>query len=794
MIPKVNNRGHSFKGVTAYLMHDKKADTGERVEWTHTGNMHTNDIEKAALVMAWTDKNAEMLKAAAGVSLSGAKPSAGGVYHYSLSWSPDEQPDKEHMQAQALETLQRLGLAEHQYYIVAHSDTDHTHLHVVANLTNHETGQRVTPSFDKKELQAWALEYEREHGLYCHLRVENALKREQGEHVKYRDTKQDYSEQVTRAYYAADSGKAFANSLEMEGLHLAQGRRGGFVIVDETGDIQKLGRQLEIEQRGKEKTAVIKALLGDIQAKGLQDAEELAAQIKETQRESQGIDQKEKTTSEAFNKQAGEVGGHTATDSTARGNGGLTAAAQKETAQSFNQEAEESHQQAPEEARNAPNPYSGQTTQEIAAAFVELAGEPMQDLRGWLDATEQGQSNNSLSTGQAGSSPTDNELRQVRGQDEAEGINSPTPSPEAPEQPEHFDRDKFNIDLHKRMEAAAIAYGEELRLKEEITPKLEKLHIPRYARLKQIKGENAELWKEQSTEKAELVARLKKEQTEKERTERAKWKKVINQEQDKQDDVLQKIKQKGFVGFLVRLRHGEDMRQQYKAHEMNIKNAQMRLAENLENLTRYEKARLATLTQNHKEQRDSLRKTQKEDLQSIEDTRAEKEEKLLQAAQVSPELAAEIKSAVNAKTSRGKAAAAKIEGIERSYKQDKPAHTPADGKREHEAQPDKMQPPTLSQEQQRASFENVPPVKPEFEESAGQAPEMPLSEKFTLRQQIAAQAAALRGDYGEDMKAAANKPQMSDEEYRRMLEQFAQDHPEELERGQDIEQDNGLER
>ncbi|MCP4010248.1 MAG: relaxase/mobilization nuclease domain-containing protein, partial [Proteobacteria bacterium] len=237
MIPKVNNRGHGFKGVAAYLMHDKEADTAERVEWTQTGNMHTDDIKKAALIMAWTDMNAEALKESSGGSLAGRKPEVGGVYHYSLSWSQDEKPEREHMQAQALETLQRLGLEKHQYFIVAHSDTEHTHLHVVSNLTNPETGQRLTPSFDKRELQSWALEYEREHGIKCKMREENAAKREQGEFVKFRDTKQDYSERVTRAFYAADNGKAFVHSLEHEGLHLDRGRRGGFVIVDETGDM-----------------------------------------------------------------------------------------------------------------------------------------------------------------------------------------------------------------------------------------------------------------------------------------------------------------------------------------------------------------------------------------------------------------------------------------------------------------------------------------------------------------------------------------------------------------------------
>lgn len=281
MIPKVNQRGHSFKGVMAYLMHDKEAETSERVAWSETGNMITNDPEKAAFVMAWTDQNADILKRDFGGSLAGKTTEAGGVYHYSLSWAHGEQPDHEHQRAQALETLERLGLKEHEYVFVAHNDTDHAHLHVVANLTNPETGKRHTPSFDKRELQSYALEYEREHGLHCSEREENAAKRERGEHSKYQQQKQDYSEKITRAYYAADNGKAFINALDAEGLQLAKARRGnGFVVVDETGDIQKLARQLDITEKGKEKTAAINAKLADIEREKLLDADVLAKQIK----------------------------------------------------------------------------------------------------------------------------------------------------------------------------------------------------------------------------------------------------------------------------------------------------------------------------------------------------------------------------------------------------------------------------------------------------------------------------------------------------------------------------------
>ena len=69
-------------------MHDKKAQTSERVAWTETRNLHTDNIENASKVMAYTDMNAESLKRSFGGSSTGAKREAGAVYHFSLSEDP----------------------------------------------------------------------------------------------------------------------------------------------------------------------------------------------------------------------------------------------------------------------------------------------------------------------------------------------------------------------------------------------------------------------------------------------------------------------------------------------------------------------------------------------------------------------------------------------------------------------------------------------------------------------------------------------------------------------------------
>jgi len=440
MIPKINSRGQSFKGVAAYLVHDKdKAQTSERMAWSDTGNLRTNDIEKAALVMAWTDKNREDIRAAyrekEGLepNNAGRKGEAGNVYHHSIAWAIGETPSEEHQREAALDYIKAHGLEDHQFFMVAHEDTKHAHVHVVINLVHHETGLIHDVGLDKKRAQTWALEYEREHGLHCHKREENALKREQGQHVKHQDTKQDYSASVTRAYYAADDGKSFANALQAEGLELAPARRGGgFVLVDEKGDIQKLGRQLDIEEKGKAKTAAINNLLKDIERESLPDADLIAKQ---------------------------------------------RAAAYKEQAA-----------QQQQEERTQYNEIQEDTAQRVEE-FEELAQNPMSDLQSWVDEDIQGRENgndqNILSSGSGGSLPDDNALRQV---DTDQGESG------------YFDRDRYEAERQDALELAALSYAENqeaVRLRGAAITKQLKIEIKREGKgqYNELREAHREEWK-----------------------------------------------------------------------------------------------------------------------------------------------------------------------------------------------------------------------------------------------------------------------------------------------------------
>jgi hypothetical protein len=282
-----------------YYLHDKEAQTTERVDWVEARNMPVNDNNAAIKMMAYTAMSAEKLKQEAGVPFTGRKKEKGVVYTFSLSWSPDEKPDRVLMVKSADETIELLGLKEHQSLIIAHNDTKHPHVHVICNLVNPNDGRMHDPDWGSKlKMSEWALKHEFENGkVYCQQRADNIEKRRSGEAVKYREPLHDRKAEIQELYRQSDSGAAFANALKEQGYTLATGNRRRFVLVDDEGKIHSLSRQLDKNQR---KDHLQK--LSDIAHQNLPLAQEVAQEQQYFDRDKQEREQLQRMEDAAIEK------------------------------------------------------------------------------------------------------------------------------------------------------------------------------------------------------------------------------------------------------------------------------------------------------------------------------------------------------------------------------------------------------------------------------------------------------------------------------------------------------------
>ena len=112
--------GASFGGLTSYLQKGPRENLNlERVEWSTTHNLDTDDPAEAAQVMRHTAaENAKV-----------EKP----VYHFGLSLEPGEHLSQQQWESVAGRMLDRMGLWEHQALVIAHNDTAKEHIHIVVN-------------------------------------------------------------------------------------------------------------------------------------------------------------------------------------------------------------------------------------------------------------------------------------------------------------------------------------------------------------------------------------------------------------------------------------------------------------------------------------------------------------------------------------------------------------------------------------------------------------------------------------------------------------------------------------
>lgn len=162
MIVRNVARGRSFTKLAAYLTSPK--DGQHRALWSSIENVGATTPKTAAKIMAAVDIHADDLKAAAGVKAGGRKAKDGPVFHLVMSWAEGQQPEADHQLEAARDLLRAVGLDKAQALIVAHDDNGKSHLHLMVNLVDPETGKRFSLSNDRHKMQEWALEYERQNG------------------------------------------------------------------------------------------------------------------------------------------------------------------------------------------------------------------------------------------------------------------------------------------------------------------------------------------------------------------------------------------------------------------------------------------------------------------------------------------------------------------------------------------------------------------------------------------------------------------------------------------------------
>ena len=147
----MSSSSRTFASLADYLARGKSGDEPDRVAWSASRNLPTNEPELTGKIMRATAAQNDRVR--------------DPVYHLALSFDPTDQVDRATMERVADRVIAALHLQEHQILIVAHGDRAHPHMHLLVNRVHPETGRVWNRWQDRPIIQQVLREEEKALGL-----------------------------------------------------------------------------------------------------------------------------------------------------------------------------------------------------------------------------------------------------------------------------------------------------------------------------------------------------------------------------------------------------------------------------------------------------------------------------------------------------------------------------------------------------------------------------------------------------------------------------------------------------
>ncbi len=249
MIGKVTS-GKSFGGCLRYCLQDKVADRNEEEVM--------KDRAEVLLYNKCSGDEKELIQQFNEVRLLNPKLSK-PVLHITLSLATGERLSKDKLMEMCEQCSKDLGFQHNQFIAIAHRDTHHQHIHIVANRIGFDK-RTVSDSNNYQKMAAYCRKMELKYNLQQVLSPRRFLSQEMRQLPRYDGRKEVMKDDVRQCLLASKSYSEFEEKMKQRGYQVVKGR--GIAFIDSKGvyakgselgySLQKIEKIVELSMQQKQ--------------------------------------------------------------------------------------------------------------------------------------------------------------------------------------------------------------------------------------------------------------------------------------------------------------------------------------------------------------------------------------------------------------------------------------------------------------------------------------------------------------------------------------------------------------
>jgi len=213
MIGKIR-MGCSFRGCIHYCLNDKIQDEQEELVMKNRA-----EILSYHLCCGTASELINQFKEVRELNMKLSKP----VMHISLSLAPGDILNKGKMMEMVEDCALQLGFDKNQYLSILHKDTNHQHIHIVANRIG-LNGRTVSDSNNFKKMAKYCRSMELKYGLKEVLSPRKFLSKEQRLMERQDIRKEKLKEHIRLSIRESKTIKEFEDKMKKLGYEIIKGR------------------------------------------------------------------------------------------------------------------------------------------------------------------------------------------------------------------------------------------------------------------------------------------------------------------------------------------------------------------------------------------------------------------------------------------------------------------------------------------------------------------------------------------------------------------------------------------